>query len=84
LSARLYRQSGQKAEYVRQAGFTPIQQQQMLLSYVAAHGRIRRSEVMDLCHLNENQAYRLLKQLVDSGKILKTGERRYASYTRPT
>ncbi len=82
LSARLYRHGGRKAEYVRQAGFDRIQQEQMVFKYIEAHGLIKRGDVMELCHLSGSQAYRLLKRLVESGQIEKTGERRHAYYTR--
>lgn len=82
LSASLYRNAGRKSEYVRQAGFAPIQQEQMVLTYIEKHGSIKRAEVMDLCHLNGPQAYRLLSKLAQAGLIKKTGEKRYAVYTR--
>ena len=82
LSAAIYRKAGKKAEYVRQAGFAPIQQEQMVLSYIEKHGRIKRADVVDLCRINPPQAYRLLKKLVQKGLIKKSGERRHAVYTR--
>lgn len=63
LSAALYRVSGEKAGYTRQAGFTPIQHEQMVLSYVQQHGQIKRAEVMELCRLSEGQAKDLLKRM---------------------
>src|SRR5690606_25061109 len=53
LSAAVYQRRGEKAAYTRQAGFTPIQHEQMVLNYVRQHGQIRRAEVMDLCRLSE-------------------------------
>ncbi len=82
LSARVYKTSGQKTAYIRQAGFEPIQQEQMVLSYIDTHGSIKRADVMDLCRLSGAQAYHLLNRLQKQGKILKNGERRYAIYTR--
>ena len=82
LSARLYQKAGKKSEYIRQAGFAPIQQEQMVLNYIDKHGGIKRADVMDLCHLNGPQAYRLLKKLTDKGLIKKTGEKKHAAYTR--
>lgn len=82
LSAALYQRSGKRAEYIRQAGFTSIQQEQMILQFIDKHGSIKRSEVMDLCHLSGPQAYHLLKKISDSGKILKQGERKHAVYTK--
>jgi ATP-dependent DNA helicase RecG len=82
LSAALYRRADKKAEYIRQAGFAPIQQEQMILSYIEKHGSIKRADVVDLCRLNPPQAYRLLKKLAEKKLIKKTGDRRHAIYTR--
>ncbi len=48
LSPLVYRELGQSADYVRQAGFEPIQQEQMVLQYVRTHGRITRKEAVEL------------------------------------
>lgn len=63
LSAATYRRLGDKAAYVRQRGFEPLQQEQMVLQYVARHGRITRREAAELCRLSPDQAYRLLTRL---------------------
>jgi ATP-dependent DNA helicase RecG len=82
LSAKVYRSTGQKSAYIRQMGFDPIQQEQMVLSYIGTHGSIKRSDVAELCQLNPSQAYRLLKRLKVQGKIVLTGEKRYAVYRK--
>ena len=82
LSAKVYKKTGQKAAYVRQAGFDPIQQEQMVLTYIDKHGSIKRADVMELCRLSGPQAYRLLDRLRKQGKIRKKGEKRHAFYTR--
>ena len=82
LSAKVYQQSGQKAAYVRQAGFDPIQQEQMVLNYIDAHGPIKRADVIELCQLTKDQASKLLKRLIINGKIEMHGERRWAYYER--
>ncbi len=74
LSATMYRAAGDKAAYTRQVGFTPIQHEQMVLSYVRQHGEIRRAEVMDLCRLSEGQAKDLLKRLKASGALVLHGK----------
>ena len=84
MSAKVYRKTGQKADYVRQAGFDPIQQRQMVLNYIDTHGSIKRSEVADLCRLSLPQAYHLLRRMKDSGEIMQHGTARNAYYTRPT
>ena len=69
LSAAVYGAVSDKASYTRQAGFTPIQNEQMLLSYVRQHGRIKRSEAMELCRLSEGQVKGLLKRMAQSGLL---------------
>lgn len=82
LSAKVYRRKGQKSDYVRQAGFDPIQQEQMVLTYIDKHGSIRRADVMELCRITKDQAYHLLKRLKNSGEIVQQGTRKTAFYTR--
>jgi len=82
LSATMYRGVGQKAAYIRQAGFQPIQQEHMVLTYIDKHGSIKRAEVAELCRLSLPQAYHLLKRLQKQGKIKQTGKMRYTAYTR--
>jgi ATP-dependent DNA helicase RecG len=82
LSAKVYRQTGQKSAYVRQAGFDTIQQAQMVLAYIDKHGSIKRADVMDLCRITKDQAYKLLKRLKSGGQILQTGDRKGAIYER--
>jgi len=75
LSATAYRRLGQKAAYIRQRGFEPLQQEQMVLQYVEKHGRISRREAADLCKITGSQAYRLLDRLAEQGLIVREGER---------
>ena len=75
LSAATYRRLGQEAAYVRQRGFEPLQQEQMVLQYVEKHGRITRREAAELCRISGPQAYRLLNRLVRQGRIAREGRR---------
>lgn len=84
LSAKVYRHSGQKAAYIRQVGFDPIQQEQMVLSFIDKHGSIKRADVADLCHMSLPQAYHLLKRLQREGQVVQEGKMRHAAYTRAT
>jgi len=72
LAAATYRRLGEKAAYVYQRGFEPVQQEQMVQQYVEMHGSIGRGEVAELCRLSPPQAYRLLKRLEKQGKIRQT------------
>jgi ATP-dependent DNA helicase RecG len=81
LSAVLYRRLEMKAEYVRAKGFEPAQQEQMIIEYARKHGRITRSDAMELCHLNGAQASRLLRSLMRKHKQLNLlGAKRGAHY----
>lgn len=82
LSVRVYRHSGQKAAYVRQAGFEAIQQEQMVLAYIDKHGSIKRAEAAELCRIGPFQATRLLKRLTDDGKIAPKGKGKGVVYVQ--
>ncbi|GIV83925.1 MAG: hypothetical protein KatS3mg052_0932 [Candidatus Roseilinea sp.] len=82
LSAATYRLLGDKTGYVRQRGFEPLQQEQMVLQYVDKHGRITRREAAELCRIGPYQATRLLDHLVKDGRLIRHGERKGAWYER--
>lgn len=82
LSAKIYQKQGRKADYVRQAGFDPIQQEQMVLTYIDKHGSIKRAEVMALCRITKDQAYKILNRLKKSGEIRLQGTHKAAFYER--
>lgn len=81
LSVQVYRVQGERMAYTRQAGFSDLQHEQMVLSYVHHHGRIQRNEVVELCHLNRDQAKRLLRRLKVEGKLIQHGVHRGTYYT---
>ena len=73
LSAAVYGAVADKAAYTQQAGFAPIQHEQMVLSYVRQHGRIKRAEAMELCRLSEGQVKNLLKCMCKAGLLVLEG-----------
>ncbi|MEZ2743798.1 ATP-binding protein [Halopseudomonas bauzanensis] len=81
LSASLYQAVGDKAAYTRQAGFSSIQNEQMVLNFVRQHRQIKRADVMELCRLSTDQAAKLLKKMKDNGAIVQHGKNRGAVYT---
>ena len=83
LSAAVYRVLDQPAGYARVHGFEPLQQEQMVLAYVDAHGQITRSQAADLCSASPAQASRLLQRLVERGALAQHGERRGTTYAKP-
>lgn len=80
LSATVYSVVSNKAAYTRQMGFSPIQHEQMVLSYIRDNGQIKRGEVMDLCRLSQGQAKELLKRMANQQKIVLSGRGRGAVY----
>lgn len=80
LSAAIYRAKGEEVAYTRQAGFSSLQHEQMVLAYVGHHGRIQRKDAMELCRLSRDQAYRLLTKLVEQGKLDRQGENKNSFY----
>ncbi len=82
LSARVYAESGDRSGYVRQVGFDTIQQEQMVLKYAEAHGKITRHEAADLCRISSFQASHLLQKLARESKLTLKGVRRGSFYER--
>lgn len=80
LSALIYKRLGQEVAYIRQRGFEPIQQEQMILQFVEAHGKIKRKEAVELCKIGPYQATRLLEKMVKSGKLVRRGIRKGTWY----
>ncbi|MCQ9374432.1 putative DNA binding domain-containing protein [Methyloversatilis sp. XJ19-13] len=81
LAPGVYQADGDKAAYTRQAGFSALQHEQLVLNYVRQHGSIRRSEAVALCRLTAPQARDLLRRLKAGGRLVQHGERRGAYYT---
>lgn len=82
LSAAAYRLLGDKVGYVRQRGFEPLQQEQMVLQYVEKHGRITRREAAELCRIASHQARDLLARLRARGELVMRGRGKGAFYER--
>ena len=82
LSAQLYQSAGQQAEYIRQAGFSPIQHEQMVLNYIDKNGSIKRADVADLCRITLTQGTRLLQRLVKAQEIRSVGAGKGTRYER--
>ncbi len=83
LSASLYQRLGGVSAYVRARGFDRIQQREMVINAIkgSPERRITRGQVMDLCQITQQQAYRLLKRLCDDGLLELCGQGRSAYYS---
>ena len=80
LSAKVYRELGESADYVHQTGFDQIQQEQTILQYARKHGQITRREAMTLCRVSEDQASRILRKLRSDNKLRMEGRGRSIRY----
>ncbi len=80
LTSAIYRALGDTVGYVRTAGLEPLQQEQMVLKFIRAHGKITRKDAADLCRINENQAAFLLKKMKEAGQLHLVGVGRNAHY----
>ena len=83
LSAAVYRALDSRAAYVRVRSFEPIQQEQMVLTFVRAHGSITRSEASGLCSMSPVQASNLLRRLAREGTLRMEGAKRGSRYVLP-
>jgi len=79
-TAATYRAIGPASAYTRAAGFEPLQQEQMVLAHLRAHGRMTRGEVSDLCQLTSEGAKSLLRRLLRRSLIEPVGSGRQTFY----
>ena len=77
LSAKVY---NDPAQYVRQTDIDIIRYTELILKLANTKEFITRKDVIDLLHVTGPQAYRLLKKLVQQGKLISTGNTSAAQY----
>lgn len=83
LSAGFFQRAEDRSGYVRLRPMDPIQQKQMILTYVGTYGSITRGQAMELCRISVAEARSLLKSMVQGGDLVLHGERRGAHYKLP-
>jgi len=79
-TAATYRAIGPASAYTRAAGFEPLQQEQMVLAHLRAHGRMTRLDIIDLCQVTTDRAKWLLHKLLQRGLIVRLGTGRATYY----
>lgn len=84
LSASVYQAQGEEVAYIRQKGFLDIQHEQMILNFLQTYQKIKRGQVMELCHLNKDRAYNMLSKMVKNDKIQKVGRGKDTHYELKT
>lgn len=80
LSAATRRRLGIEFERPDSTRLLPSEQEETVVEYARTHGRVRRREAVELCGVSESQATRLLRRLVDKGRLRRHGKKRSTWY----
>lgn len=80
LGAKVYRRSGKTVEYVRQSGIDRVRYPELIMKLMREQKSVSKNDVMELLHLDENQAYYQLRKLVGEGRAKKVGGGRNVRY----
>ncbi|MBR5949331.1 MAG: putative DNA binding domain-containing protein [Clostridia bacterium] len=80
LSHKLYSNKGRASGYVRQADIDEARYPELIIRLAKNNEFISNADVVQLLHVSTAQAYRLLKRLVDEGKLEAVNKGRYSKY----
>lgn len=80
LSSKVYLKTSNLIEYVRQRDIDSLRQAPLVIQLAESKGFVTRKDVVELLHLAEPQAYRVLKKLVEEDKLALEGRGRGARY----
>ena len=80
LSSRAYNTKARKIGYVRQADIDEARYQELVVKMAKENEYIARGDVVQLLHIDNGKAYRLLKALVDQHLLEQVNRGRYAKY----
>lgn len=69
LSAKVYKVRGNVIGYVRQTGIDKLKYEELVLKLTKQQGYVAREDVIELLGVSTDQAYRILKGLVNSDKL---------------
>ena len=81
LGSKVYRRTGKTIEYVRQTDIDRVRWPELIMKLVAEQGSVTRADVMELLHIDANQAYYQLSKLVKAGRLKVIGHGRWVRYT---
>ncbi len=82
LSATYYKKTNNSVAYVRQKGIDSIRYNELVMQLLNSKGKITRKDVVDLLHITEPQAYRILTKLSKNGQIKLVGKGAGAAYIK--
>lgn len=80
LSYKLYSNKGRASGYVRQADIDEARYPELIIRLAKNNEFISNADVAQLLHVLPAKAYRLLKRLVDEGKLEAVNKGRYSKY----
>lgn len=81
LSSRMYAQRGRTTGYVQQSDIDETRYLELVRKMAENNEYISRADVIQLLHVPDSKAYRLLKKLVDQDVLVAINKGRYAKYT---
>ncbi|MGP6174171.1 RNA-binding domain-containing protein [Corynebacterium sp. A21] len=81
LGPEFFNTVGRPADFIRSKELDSVRAGQLVTTYVQQYGKVTRKEVADLCGMDSQAAYRLLKSLVDAGELVQHGTTRSTYYT---
>ena len=77
LSAKSYKDP---AKYVRQTGIDQLRFPELVMKLAKQQGFVSRKDVIELLHISPSQAYRLLRKMVENGRLTRQGNTISARY----
>lgn len=80
LSPKVYNTKSKKIGYVRQVDIDETRYPELIIRLAQNTDYISRADVIQLLHVDDNKAYRLLKALVIQGELEPINKGRYAKY----
>lgn len=76
----IYHVLGDKTKYSRISALSEERKRQMILKHLDLYERVSNSEVREICGMDRNQSYRLMKKLVNEGRVKISGKGRGVYY----
>lgn len=80
LGAKVYRRSGRAMDYVRQSDIDRVRYPELIIKLMHEQKSVSKNDVMELLHLEGDQAYYQLRKLVLEGRAKKVGSGRNVRY----
>lgn len=80
LSPKVYNTKSKKIGYVRQVDIDETRYPELIINMAKTNEYISRADVIQLLHVDDNKAYRLLKSLVDQEILTPKNKGRYSKY----